>query len=101
MKIKKGDTVKILLGKDKGKSGKVELILAKENQLVVAGINVYKKHIKRQSKDQPGGIVELNRPLAVSKVALICPKCKKATRVGWQITEKGKKRLCKKCGKTI
>jgi len=101
MKIKKGDTVKILLGKDRGKTGKVERVLAKNNQVVVTGANVYKKHIKRQSKDQPGGIVELNRPLAVSKVALICSKCKQATRVGWQITEEGKQRVCKKCGKTI
>lgn len=98
MKIKKGDTVKVLLGKDKGKTGKVEKVFPKKHRLIVAGVNIYKKHVKRQSEKQPGGVVELNRPLPISSVALICPKCNQTTRVGFQVIgENEKQRICKKC----
>ena len=96
-KIKKGDKVKILTGRDKGKTGKVDRVLAKKGQIIVSGVNVYKKHIKHQSEKQPGGIVELNRPLAVAKAVLVCPKCNQATRVGFSLSGKEKQRICKKC----
>ena len=97
LKIKKGDQVKVLRGKDKGRTGKVEKTDAKKNQIIVAGINVVKKHVKPQGEKQPGGIVEINKPLHFCKVILICPKCKKTTRVGFEISGKTKKRICKKC----
>ncbi len=98
MKIKKGDTVKVLLGKDKGRTGKVQKILRKKDKLVIEGINLYKKHVKPQGEGKPGGIVEMPRPLSVSKVVLICPVCSKTTRIGYQVGKaKGKQRVCKKC----
>lgn len=98
MKLKKGDSVLITTGKDKGRKGKVEKTFPKKRKVLVAGLNVYKKHVKAQSKEKPGGIVEISRPLSVANVALICPKCKKQTRVGYVFDKKSKKhRICKKC----
>ena len=98
MRIKKGDTVKILLGKDKGRNGKVQKIFKKKNTVLVEGLNIYKKHLKPQKEGQKGGIVEVSRPLAASKLMLICPVCGKAARIGYQQDKTGKKlRICKKC----
>lgn len=97
MKIIKSDKVKILIGKDKGRIGEVIRCFPKSNQIVVKGINLYKKHLKA-TKEQKGGIVEKERPLQVSKVILVCPNCQKTTRVSYQIDKSGQKyRLCKKC----
>lgn len=97
MKFKVGDEVKVTLGKDKGKTGKIEKVMPKEEKVVVAGVNMYKKHIKPNMQGQAGSIVERIRPLATSKVALVCPKCKKITRIGFILDGKEKKRICKKC----
>lgn len=97
MKIIKSDKVKILIGKDKGRVGEVIRSFPKTNKIVVKGINLFKKHVKA-TKDQKGGIVEKERPILTSKVALICPNCQKTTRVGYQIDKSGQKyRICKKC----
>lgn len=97
MKILKGDTVQILIGKDKGRTGEVIACFPKKTKVVVKGLNIFKKHIKPQS-GKPGSIVERERALIVSKVILICPSCKKTTRVGYQIDKnKEKYRICKKC----
>lgn len=101
MKFKLNDTVKITLGKDRGKTGKIEAILAKADQVVVAGANLYKKHVKKQGDKQPGGIMDLARPLALSKIALICPHCHLPTRIGYQGRKKTKIRICKKCRKPL
>jgi len=100
LKLKVGDKVKILTGKDKGRDGEIEKIFAKKGLLVIPGINIYKKHVKGY-QGQKGGIYEIPRPMIFSKVALICPKCKKATRVGIRVIDKEKVRICKKCGKQI
>lgn len=100
MKIIKGDTVKILLGKDRGKEGKVEHVLGKEKKVFVNGANLYKRHVKKQGEVQ-GGIIDIPKPFNVSNVSLICPNCNKVTRVGYKITGKIKSRICKKCGKEI
>lgn len=100
MKLKKGDTVKIMAGKDKGRDGKVEMVLPKRNSVVVPEINMYKKHVKGQ-KGQKGGMYDLPRPLNMAKVSLICPHCKKVTRVGFEIVKKEKVRVCRKCKKNI
>lgn len=100
MKIKKGDKVKVLLGKDRGKEGTVESILAKQRKVFVAGANIYKRHV-RKIKDMAGGIIDIPKPLDISNVALICPNCKKMTRVGYKTIGTDKIRVCKKCQKEI
>lgn len=100
MKLKIGDTVKVTLGKDRGKTGKIEAVLPKRNSVVVAGTNMYKKHVKR-SGDKAGQIVDLARPLNAAKVALICPHCHQPTRVGYQGEGNQKTRICKKCKKNL
>lgn len=100
IKIKIGDTVKITAGKDKGREGKVEMILPKKNAVVVPEVNMYKKHVKGQ-QGQKGGMYDLPRPLNVAKVAVICPNCKKQTRVGISIVKDVKVRVCRKCKKQI
>ena len=101
MKIKKGDKVKVSYGKDKGKEGVVEKVYQKANKVLIAGVNLYKRHIKKNEKMPQGGIIDVPRPLDVSKVMLICPKCKKPTRVGFLVDGKKKFRLCKKCQSKI
>jgi large subunit ribosomal protein L24 len=100
MKIKIGDTVKVVIGKDKGREAKVEKTFPKESLVLLPGINIYKKHFKG-SQGQKGGIYDIPRPLNIAKVALICPNCKKITRVGYRVMEKEKVRVCRKCGKEI
>lgn len=102
MKLKKGDEVIITGGKDRGRKGKIERVYPKKSKVLVAGLNIYKKHVKAQSKEKPGGIIELSRPLSIANVALICPKCKKPTRIGYLFDQKGEKhRVCKKCQEYI
>lgn len=101
MKLKKGDQIIVTLGKDKERKGKIERVYPKKNLVLVPGLNIYKKHLKRRDEKNPGGIVEVSRPLAVSKIALICPKCKIKTRVGYKISKSEKKRICKKCRQII
>jgi len=97
MKIIKGDQIIMLLGKDKGRTGQVVACFPKKQKIIVKGLNLFKKHVKA-SQGQSGGIIEKEFPLQVSKVALICPNCKKPTRVGYKIDKSGQKyRLCKKC----
>jgi len=99
-KFQKGDQVLITSGKDKSKKGKIEKVIAFENKLVVAGINTYKRH-RKATRSQAAGIYEISRPINISKIALICPKCSKPTRVGFSISGKVKVRICKKCQGTI
>lgn len=101
MKIKIDDKVKVRSGKDKGRTATVLKIFPKKSTVLVEGINLYKKHIKRQ-KDQAGTIIEKSRPIAVSKLGLVCPSCKEVTRVGYKIDKnKEKYRICKKCQSII
>lgn len=101
MKLKKGDTVKLVSGKDKGKSGKITNVLTKEMRVAVEGVNLYKRHKKARSQNQKSEIVTLIRPLPVSNVALVCPKCKKITRIGYKTINKEKVRICRKCQEAI
>lgn len=101
MKLIKGDIVAIVLGKDKGKTGKVEKVFVKENSVLVDGVNQYKRHMKARTQGQSSEIVTITKPLAVAKVQLICPKCKKITRVGYKMEKDSKVRVCRKCGKEI
>jgi len=100
--IRKNDRVIVLSGRDKGKKGRIARILAKKSQVVIKGINLVKKHIKAQGKDQPGGIIELEKPLPIHRVALFCSSCQQGVRVGWQIDKAGDKhRVCRRCGKLL
>lgn len=99
MKIKKGDTVKILYGKDNGKQG---LVLAiKGKKIIVEGLNMFKKHVKGDGKDKKSEILTIAKPMDVSKVMLICNSCGKPTRVGIKREDGKVQRVCKKCNKVI
>lgn len=101
MKIKKGDNVLIIKGKDRGKVGKVIKALPKENKVVIEGLNLIKKHIKPRRQGEKGKIVEIPRPISISNVKLICSNCNKPTRVGYKFENETKYRYCKKCKQLI
>ncbi|MEX0690073.1 MAG: 50S ribosomal protein L24 [Candidatus Paceibacterota bacterium] len=102
MKLKKGDTVQIIAGKDKGKTGKIIRNYPTKGRVSVEGINVYKKHVKPKREGEKGEIVEISRSINASNLALLCPGCSKPTRLGIKKEEDGsKKRFCKKCDKVI
>ena len=101
MKLKKNDLVKVVLGKDKGKTGKIDKVFSKVNKVLVVGVNQYKRHLKARSQSQPSEIVTITKPMPVSNVIMICPNCKKTARIGFKITGKNKVRICKGCGKEI
>ena len=98
MSIKKGDNVKVLSGKDRGKQGVVLRALPAEGKVVVEGVAVAKKAVKPNQQNQQGGTVPTEMPVDVSNVQLVCPKCGQATRVGHKKDGKNKLRVCKKCG---
>ena len=97
MKVKKGDSVLITAGKDKGRTGKIIKALPKELKILVEGINLKKKHVRPKREGEKGQVVEIPAAMDMSNVKLICPKCGKATRVGYDIKGEDKKRVCKKC----
>ncbi|PJC28341.1 50S ribosomal protein L24 [Candidatus Shapirobacteria bacterium CG_4_9_14_0_2_um_filter_39_11] len=98
MKLKKGDNIIVIAGKDKGRKGKIEKIFPKEGLVLLPGINVFKRHTKSRGEKQPGGIIDIIKPLPISNVALLCPKCGKPTRVGYRVSKDGtKSRICRKC----
>jgi large subunit ribosomal protein L24 len=98
MKLVKKDRVKVIAGKDKGKTGEITKVLMSEGKVVVHGVNVYKKATKPTKRNPQGGIIEVTKPVDISNVALICPSCGKPTRIGYQMTKKGvKDRVCKAC----
>ncbi|PIP24437.1 MAG: 50S ribosomal protein L24 [Candidatus Nealsonbacteria bacterium CG02_land_8_20_14_3_00_37_10] len=98
MKIKKGDMVLVISGKDRGKKGKVLQVFPKENRVMVEGVNLRKKHRKPKKSGEKGQIITLPGSVSVSNVKLVCSKCGKPTRGGYKIVEKKKFRICKKCG---
>lgn len=100
MKLRKEDNVIVLAGRDKGKTGTVTRVLPAINQVVVDGVNIAKRHTKPSNKIPRGGILEITKPLPAGKVALICPSCKKPTRIGYQVG-KTKERICRKCNQVV
>ena len=101
LKIRKGDRVVVLSGKDKGKEGVVHLAMPNERKVVVAGVNTAKRHRKARSATEPGGIIEIDKPIDVSNVAVISPKDGKPTRVGYKLVDGKKIRVCKRTGEEI
>lgn len=97
MNIKKGDTVKIMVGKDNGKSGKILRIDYKKDSVLIEGLNLFKKHKKPTNKNEKGQVISLPRPINSSNVQLICKSCDKPTRLGFRIEGDHQIRFCKKC----
>ena len=101
MKLKKGDKVVVTTGKDKGKTGEITTVLPKENKVIVAGINMVKRHTK-PTQESAGGIVSKEMPIHVSNVAYIDPKDGKATRIGYKVEKGGRKvRVAKRSGEVV
>jgi large subunit ribosomal protein L24 len=99
LKIKKGDRVEVLTGKDRGKQGEVMRAIPAERKVIVDGVNVARKHQRATRATMQGGIIDKDMPIPVANVALICPSCGKRTRVGYKFDSSGaKSRTCKKCG---
>ena len=100
-RIRQGDNVVILSGKDRGKTGKVRTVLPKEDRVVVEGVNIVKRHTKARGPGQPGGIIEKEAPLHISNVAIADPSTGKPTRVGFRIEDGQKVRVAKRSGEVI
>ena len=98
MNVKKGDTVVVLSGKDKGKQGKVLSTVPSELKVVVEGINIVTCHTKPRRQGEEGGIVKREAAMYASKVPVVCPKCSKGTRIAHKIADGKKTRVCKHCG---
>ena len=102
MKIRKNDTVLVIVGKDKGKKGKVRFAYPKKERLLVEGVNFIKKHVRATGQVRQAGIIEREAPIHVSNVMLLCNRCNRPTRVGFRFLEDGKKvRTCCSCGEVI
>jgi large subunit ribosomal protein L24 len=101
MNLKKGDNVKIMSGKDRGKTGVILISSPDTGRITIDGLNVFKKRSKPRKQGEKGQIVEVSRPMPASKVMLICPNCKEPTRVGGRVEGNRKVRYCKKCKATI
>jgi large subunit ribosomal protein L24 len=101
MKVKKGDIVKIIVGKDRGRQGRVMKVLPDKKQVVVEGMNVYKKHIRGDGKERESAIVDIVKPMDVSNVMVVCEACGEPTRIGIKRVDGKKVRICKKCDKPV
>ncbi len=105
IRIRKGDTVEVISGNDRGVRGKVLRVVPKKDRVVVSGVNIVKKHQRPvragRGQVQPG-IIEFEAPIHLSNVMLVCPHCNARTRVGFELLEDGRKvRMCRKCGRAI
>lgn len=101
LKVKKGDKVVVISGKDKGKEGKVQMVAPSKGKVVVEGVNIVSKHQKARGAQKPGGIMKQEAQIDASNVMVVCGKCNKATRVAHKIEDGKKVRVCKKCGATL
>ncbi len=101
-KVRRHDTVEVMSGKDRGRRGEVRIRFTKSNRVIVTGANMVKKHRRSQDPTTPSGIIDIEAPLHVSNVRVVCPSCDAAVRVGFRILEEGRKvRFCKSCGEAI
>ena len=101
MRIKKGDTVQIITGKDRGKSGKVMRVNPQQERVIVEGLNLYKKHVKPRRQGEKGQVVEVPRPIHASNVLPWCGSCRKGVRVGMRGEGSSRTRYCKSCNTAI
>lgn len=101
-KVRRNDTVEITTGKDRGKRGEVRRVLPREQRIVVTGINIVKRHRRQRNPQEPSAIIQLEAPLHVSNVKVVCRSCNEAVRVGFKFLEDGRKvRTCKACNEAI
>ncbi len=102
MKIRKNDTVVVIAGKDRGKKGKVRFVYPKKERVLVEGVNFVKKHSRARGQVTQAGIIDLEAPIHISNVMLLCDKCNRPTRIGFRFLEGGRKvRFCRSCGEVI
>ena len=97
MKLRKGDNVKVLSGNDIGKTGEILEVIPKLNRVIVKGVNIRKKATKPRKAGEEGGIISREFPVSASKVAVVCPKCGKAVKVGYKVEGDSKVRVCRNC----
>ncbi len=101
-KIRKNDEVQVLTGKDRGRRGSVRSVLVKKERALVTGINMVKRHRRSTNPQQPSGIIDMEAPIALSNLAVVCKSCGKAARVGFRLLEDDRKvRFCKRCDEAI
>ena len=101
MNVKKGDTVQVITGKDKGQTGKVISVMPKEGKVVVEKVNMVSRHVKARKQGDESGTIQKEAPLYASKVMLFCPKCNRGVRSGRKVEGDKKVRVCKRCGAQI
>jgi large subunit ribosomal protein L24 len=102
LSIRKNDTVKVLAGKDRGKSGKVLKVFPSENRAIVQGVNFVKKHMKQRRQDQQGGLIQQESPIQISNLIIVCKRCNQTTKIGVDILGDGTRvRHCKKCNEVL
>ena len=102
MKIRKNDTVLVIAGKDKGKTGKVRFAYPKKEQVIIEGINFIKRHTRARGRVRQAGIIQLEAPIYMSDVMLLCSRCNRPTRAGFRFLEDGRKvRFCRRCSEVI
>jgi len=102
MKIRKNDTVLVITGKDKGKTGKVRFAYPKKEQVIIEGINFIKRHVRARGRVRQAGIIQLEAPIYMSDVMLLCSRCNRPTRAGFRFLEDGRKvRFCRRCSEVI
>lgn len=97
MKLRAGDKVKVIAGKDVGKESRIERVIPAENKILVEGVNTAKRHQKARSQTMQGGIIDRDMPIDASNVMIVCQDCG-PTRIGMRVDDKGKHRICRKCG---
>ncbi|MQC17570.1 MAG: 50S ribosomal protein L24 [Chloroflexi bacterium] len=101
-KIKRNDQVQVLTGKDRGRRGEVRQVNVDDGRAIVTGVNMMKKHQRSGGPQQPGGIIDMEAPIQMSNLAVVCRSCDAAARVGFRVLEDGRKvRFCKKCNEAI
>lgn len=101
MKLRKGDQVQVIAGKDLGKTGEITRVLVDAEKVIVDGVNVAKRHQRATKATMQGGIIDKDMPIHVSNVAIVCTSCGKHTRIGYRIDGDAKVRVCRKCGKEL
>jgi large subunit ribosomal protein L24 len=102
MKLRKGDRVRVISGKDVGKEGEITRVYPDADKVIVDGVNIAKRHTRAQGQTMQGGIIDKDMPLHVSNVAIVCSGCDQPTRVGYRFEGDGTKvRVCRKCGKDL
>jgi large subunit ribosomal protein L24 len=101
-KLRRDDTVQVMAGKDRGRRGEVRRIITSSNRAIVAGVNMMKKHQRATSDTQPSGIIEIEAPISIANLRVVCSSCDAASRLGFRLLDGGRKvRFCKKCDEAI